>query len=205
MAAMAEDAETPLLSPRFEQALLMATRLHARQRRKGADIPYVSHLMAVSSLVFEDGGSEDEAIAALLHDAVEDQGGAPTLEKIREAFGDRVAGIVAGCTDSDVVPKPPWRERKERYIAHIRQAGPDVRRVSAADKLHNARAILADLHKHGDAVWDRFTADRPGVLWYYRSLVTAFQDTGVGFLADELDRVVTQLERGVIARPPASP
>jgi (p)ppGpp synthase/HD superfamily hydrolase len=191
---MAQDAGAPLLSPRFEQALLMASRLHARQRRKGADIPYVSHLLAVASLVLEDGGSEDEAIAALLHDAVEDQGGAPTLERIRQAFGDRVAGIVAGCTDSDTDPKPPWRERKERYIAHIRHAGPDVRRVSSADKLHNARAILADFRKHGDAVWDRFTADRQGVLWYYRSLVTAFRQAGGGFLVDELDRVVSTLE-----------
>lgn len=174
----------------------MATRLHGRQRRKGTDVPYVSHLLGVASLVLEAGGDEDQAIAALLHDAVEDQGGRPQLEKIRRHFGDRVAGIVEGCTDADSVPKPPWRERKERYIEHIRHAPAEVRRVSAADKLHNARAILADVRRHGDAVWGRFTADRGGVLWYYRSLVTAFRETDTGYLAEELDRVVTELERG---------
>ena len=191
---------TPLLSPRFEEALLLATRLHARQRRKGTDIPYVSHLLAVASLVLEDGGDEDQAIAALLHDAIEDQGGRPTLERIRESFGDRVAGIVEGCTDAETVPKPPWRQRKEKYVEHVRHAPAEVRRVSAADKIHNARAILADLRRHGDVVWSRFTADREGVLWYYRSLVSAFQDGGGGFLAEELDRVVSELERLALTR-----
>ena len=193
---MSEDFDAPPLSNRFEEALVMATRLHGLQRRKGTDVPYVAHLLGVASLVLEGGGDEDQAIAALLHDAVEDQGGRRTLEEIRRRFGDRVAGIVEGCTDSDTVPKPPWRERKERYVDHIRHAPAEVRLVSAADKLHNARAILADLHRHGDAVWQRFTADRAGVLWYYRSLVTAFRETDTGYLADELDRVVTELERG---------
>ena len=193
---MSEDFDTPPLSTRFEEALVLATRLHGRQRRKGTDVPYVSHLLGVASLVLEAGGDEDQAIAALLHDAVEDQGGRPQLEKIRRQFGDRVAGIVEGCTDADSVPKPPWRARKERYVAHVKEAPADVRRVSAADKLHNARAILADVRRHGDAVWGRFTADRAGVLWYYRSLVTAFRETDTGYLAEELDRIVTELERG---------
>ena len=192
---MSEDFDTPPLSTRFEEALVMATRLHGRQRRKGTDVPYVSHLLAVASLVLEAGGDEDQAIAALLHDAVEDQGGRPQLEKIRRHFGDRVARIVEGCTDAASVPKPPWRERKERYIEHIRHAPAEVRCVSAADKLHNARAILTDVRRHGDAVWGRFTADRAGVLWYYRSLVTAFKETDTGYLAEELDRIVTELER----------
>jgi (p)ppGpp synthase/HD superfamily hydrolase len=182
------------LGPRFEDALQYAARLHARQTRKGASIPYVSHLMSVCALVLEDGGDEDQAIAALLHDAVEDQGGAPVLEEIRRRFGDRVADIVDGCTDADTTPKPPWRERKERYVAHLRHASADVLRVSAADKLHNARSILSDLRRHGDAVWSRFTADRDNVLWYYRSLVSAYEAAGGSALADEVKRVVAEIE-----------
>jgi (p)ppGpp synthase/HD superfamily hydrolase len=183
-----------ILGPRYLEAFAFAARLHQEQRRKGADIPYLSHLMSVSALVLEDGGDEDEAIAALLHDAVEDQGGPPTLEAIRARFGDRVARIVDGCTDSDTVPKPPWRARKERYLDHLRHAEADVRRVSAADKLHNARSILTDYRRIGDAVFGRFTAGKDETLWYYRSLVAAFQETGGGRLADELARVVDELE-----------
>jgi (p)ppGpp synthase/HD superfamily hydrolase len=192
---MSEDPDVPLLSSRFEDALVLAARLHARQRRKGSGVPYVSHLLGVASLVLEDGGDEDQAIAALLHDAVEDQGGPPTLEVIRARFGDTVAGIVLGCTDSDTIPKPPWRERKERYIAHLRHAPVAVRRVSAADKLHNARTIVADLRTVGDSIWSRFTADRDGTLWYYRSLVAVFKETGGGPLADALERVVAEMMR----------
>jgi (p)ppGpp synthase/HD superfamily hydrolase len=192
---MPQELDASLLSPRFEEALVYAARLHSRQRRKGTAIPYVSHLLGVASLVLENGGDEDGAIAALLHDAVEDQGGRPTLEEIRRRFGDRVAFIVEGCTDTDTVPKPPWRQRKEAYVSHVRHAPAEVRRVSAADKLHNARTILADLRRNGDEVWARFTADRDGVLWYYRSLATVFLETDVGFLAEELDRVVKEIER----------
>lgn len=188
-----------MLTERFEEALQLAARLHARQQRKGTDVPYVSHLLAVASLVLEDGGDEDQAIAALLHDAVEDQGGRPTLERIRERFGERVARIVDGCTDAETEPKAAWLARKERYVARLRHAPEEVRRVSAADKVHNARAILADLRRHGDSVWSRFSADRDGVLWYYRSLVSAFNETGTGFLAEELERVVAELERLVSA------
>src|SRR6266480_7081738 len=132
------------LTSRFEEAITFATQLHAKQLRKGTTIPYIAHLLAVTALVLENGGSEDEAIAALLHDAIEDQGGAATREEIRRRFGNMVVAIVDGCTDAEVVPKPPWRGRKEAYISHLRQASPAVRLISAADKLHNARTILAD-------------------------------------------------------------
>jgi (p)ppGpp synthase/HD superfamily hydrolase len=185
----------PLLTGRFAEAFAYAADLHALQIRKGTNVPYLSHLMSVAALVLEDGGDEDEAIAGLLHDAVEDQGGAPTLEEIHRRFGEKVARIVSACTDSDTVPKPPWRERKERYLAHIREAPADVRRVSSADKLHNARSILADYHVVEDAVWGRFTASREETLWYYRSLTSAFRAAGGGRLVEELDLVVSELER----------
>ena len=183
------------LSGRFEDALVFAARLHADQVRKETTIPYVSHLLSVSALVLEHGGSEDEAIAALLHDAVEDQGGRPTLEAIARRFGPAVAGIVDGCTDSETVPKPPWRQRKEAYLAHIARASSSVRLVSAADKLHNARSILADYRVSGEALWDRFTGGRDGTLWYYRSLVEAFRAAGGTPALAELERVVAELER----------
>jgi len=192
---MSQPQEGPRLGPRFRDALQYAAALHSSQTRKGTRIPYVAHLLSVSAIVLEDGGDEDEAVAALLHDAVEDQGGRPVLDEIRRRFGERVALIVEGCTDAEVVPKPPWRERKEHYIAHLRFASPDVLRVSSADKLHNARAILADFRRHGDALWDRFTADREGVLWYYRALVTAYREKGGGSVTEELDRVVSEIER----------
>ena len=192
---MLEPGEGAVLGPRFQDALRYALNLHARQTRKGTRIPYAAHLLSVSAIVLENGGDEDEAVAALLHDAVEDQGGHPVLDEIRRRFGDRVALIVEGCTDAEVVPKPPWRERKEQYIDHLRFVSPDMLRVSTADKLHNARAILADFRRHGDALWDRFTADREGVLWYYRALVTAYQARGGSPLTEELDRVVSEIER----------
>ncbi len=186
--------DAALLSPRFEQALVLAHRLHARQKRKGTSIPYVAHLMTVAGLVLEAGGDEDMAIAALLHDAVEDQGGAPTLRMIRRRFGKRVGDIVAGCTDSDTIPKPPWRQRKETYLAHLRHASAEVRLVSAADKLHNARAVLSDYRRLGEALWPRFTGQREGTLWYYRNLVDAFRAAGSNSVVDELGRVVAELE-----------
>ncbi len=172
----------------------MAARLHAGQVRKGTEIPYISHLLGVASLVFEYGGDEDTAIAGLLHDAVEDQGGAATLERIREEFGERVAGIVGACTDSMTEPKPPWRERKQAYLARIPGKSYAARLVSAADKLYNARSILRDYRSLGESVWDRFKGGRDGVLWYYRSLVDALKQEGPEDLALELDRVVLELE-----------
>ncbi|HEY7329463.1 MAG TPA: HD domain-containing protein [Gemmataceae bacterium] len=183
------------LSDRFEVALIYALHLHAQQKRKGTTVPYISHLLAVAALVLEDGGSEDEAIAALLHDAIEDQGGEPTRQEIRRRFGDKVVQIVNGCTDTDETPKPPWLERKKQYLEHLRGASREVLRVSTADKLHNARAVLSDLRRHGNAVWERFNGGREGTLWYYRRLVQVFRETGPGYLVEELDRVVSELER----------
>jgi (p)ppGpp synthase/HD superfamily hydrolase len=137
---------------RFEEALGYAAHLHRGHLRKGTSIPYVTHLLAVAAIVGENGGTEDEAIAALLHDAVEDQGGPATREEIRRRFGDNVVAIVDGTSDTDITPKPPWRERKEAYVAHVRNALESVRLVSAADKLHNARSILVDLRTEGEAV-----------------------------------------------------
>jgi len=182
------------LSTRFEDALTFATRLHADQARKGTTIPYISHLLAVTSIVLEQGGNEDEAIAALLHDAIEDQGGASTREEIRRRFGETVVEIVNGCTDAEVVPKPPWRRRKEAYIAHLRDAPASVRLVSAADKLHNARAILADYRSVGESLWKRFHGGKTGTLWYYRTLVDVLRKTGPAPLFEELERVVSEIE-----------
>lgn len=183
------------LSARFEEALILAVRWHAGQVRKETAIPYIAHLLGVASLVLEQGAGEDEAIAALLHDAVEDQGGEVILDEIRARFGDGVAEIVAGCTDAWTTPKPPWRERKEAYIAHLRQASASVRLVSAADKLHNARAILADYRALGEALWSRFNGGKEGTLWYYRALVETLQAADPTPLVEELDRVVSEIER----------
>ncbi len=184
-----------MLSARFEEALVFATQLHAKQTRKGTSIPYIAHLLAVTSIVLEHGANEDEAIAALLHDAIEDQGGAATREDIRCRFGDTVVAIVDGCTDAEVMPKPPWRARKEAYIAHVREAPASVRLVSAADKLHNARTILADYRQLGESLWQRFNRGKEGTLWYYRSIVNAFRAAGTTPLVEELDRVVSEIER----------
>ncbi|MHB1037991.1 MAG: HD domain-containing protein [Pirellulales bacterium] len=185
------------LSSRFEEALVYAARLHADQQRKGSGVPYVAHLLGVASIALENGAGEDEAIAALLHDAIEDQGGAATREEIRRRFGEVVVAIVDGCTDSDTQPKPPWRQRKEAYLAHLRTAGPSVRLVSAADKLHNARAILWDYRLEGEALWRRFKGGREGSLWYYWSLIAVYRQAGSTPLVEELDRVVSEIEREV--------
>jgi (p)ppGpp synthase/HD superfamily hydrolase len=183
------------LGERFRDALGFAFDLHARQQRKGSGVPYVAHLLGVCSIVLDHGGTEDEAIAALLHDAVEDQGGAAVRHQIRDRFGDAVAAIVDGCSDADVEPKPPWRPRKEAYLAHLPGAPPSVRLVSAADKLHNARTILADLRAVGEQLWDRFRGGKDGTLWYYRSLVDLFRQTGPADLAEDLAQVVEEIER----------
>jgi (p)ppGpp synthase/HD superfamily hydrolase len=163
--------------------------------RKGTDIPYISHLLAVAALVLESGGDEDEAIAALLHDSAEDQGGTVTLENVRDRFGERVADIVAGCTDTFEDPKPDWYERKKAYLAHLPVAAASVRRVALADKLHNARCILDDFHAIGDRVWDRFSAGKERQLWYYRQLVKMFRRAGTDGMVQEFDRVVSELEQ----------
>ena len=200
------------LSDKFNDALVYAARLHRDQPRKGKDIPYIGHLLGVASLVLESGGDEEMAIAGLLHDAVEDQGGQPRLEEIRKLFGAKVARIVHGCTDSHEIDpdcKAPWCERKEKYIAHVaHKADQEVRLVTAADKVHNARAILSDHYELGDVVFDRFSGKKQGTLWYYRALVDAFGAAeardhhpadaaarGRKRLLEELSRVVDELER----------
>ncbi len=185
---------------RFLEAVHLAARLHANQVRKGTAIPYLAHLLAVTAIVLEAGGNEDEAIAALLHDAVEDQGGAPVLADIRQGFGNEVAEIVEGCTDAYGEPKPPWRERKEAYIKHLANVSPSVLLVSVADKTHNARAILADYRNIGEDLWERFRGGKEGTLWYYRELVAAYRITGcerIHGMVDELDRIVSALEHEV--------
>jgi len=182
------------LGDRFDEALGFASELHRTQPRKGTGVPYVSHLLGVASLVLEDEGSEDEAIAALLHDAVEDGGGRQMLSEIRRRFGDEVAEIVLGTSDTDEMPKPPWRARKERYIAHLVEDGrPSVVRVSLADKLHNVRALTRDLRVHGEDVWERFNPESDQ-LWYYRTLANTFAALSESPMVADLEREVDELE-----------
>jgi len=173
---------------------LFAAEKHASQTRKKTDVPYISHLMSVAGLVLEAGGGEDEGVAALLHDVVEDCGGQPVLEEVRERFGQRVANIVQNCTDAYTIPKPPWKQRKLDHLEVLRGAGEDVRLVSAADKLHNVRTILADYRREGDSVWDRFSGHRDGTLWYYRAVLEILRQGKPNRLVAELERVVTELE-----------
>ncbi|MBN1640092.1 MAG: HD domain-containing protein [Anaerolineae bacterium] len=182
------------LGPRFERAFQYALHLHAEQVRKASGVPYMAHLMSVAALVLEDGGSEEEAIAALLHDAIEDQGGDRVRQEIRARFGERVAAIVEGCTDADTMPKPPWRERKERYLASLATATPDVLRVSAADKLHNVRSLLRTYRSQGERVWGAFNGGRSGTLWYQAALARAIAARSDSWLASELARAVAALE-----------
>lgn len=189
-----ETTTTPKLGSKFAEALVYAADLHQRQTRKGGDIPYVGHLMSVSSLVIEAGGSQTQAIAGLLHDAAEDQGGEPTLAEIRVRFGSDVARIVSECSDTEETPKPPWRPRKEKYIAHLQEASDDAVLVSLADKVANARAILRDLRLYGDKLWQPFSVNDPQLhLWYYRSLLEVFRQRSDSWLVDELGRVVDEL------------
>lgn len=184
------------LSQKFEEALVYASVVHGGQVRKATGIPYVAHLLGVASIAFEYGGDEDEAIGALLHDAAEDAGGAGRVDDIRVRFGEKVAMIVEGCTDTFETPQPPWRERKEKYLAHLKETDSSTRLVSAADKLFNTRSILREFRKCGDAVWARFSGGKKDRLWYYRALVTAFRQHGDhSDLIDELDRVVTEIEK----------
>src|SRR6202158_4149547 len=167
--------QPPRLGPRLQLAFRCAAAKHAGQTRKQTAVPYLSHLMAVASLVLQAGGDEDMSIAALLHDVVEDCGGMPRLREVRKQFGPRVAKIVEGCTDAYVVPKPEWLERKKNYLREVKHADAETRLVSAADKLHNVRTILADYRQHGEAIWTRFSGKKEGTLWYYRALSGEYQ------------------------------
>ncbi len=183
------------VSERFDRALACASRLHRDQLRKGPKrIPYIAHLLGVASIVIEDGGDEDEAIAALLHDGPEDQGGVDTLERIRAEFGERVAGIVEECTDTFEDPKPPWRARKQAYLDRLERAPDEALRVSLADKVHNAHTILADYREVGEELWERFSGTREESLWYYRELAAIFARRRPGPLADELARTVDGID-----------
>jgi len=210
------------LTNRYAEALQLAYKLHKKQYRKGTEIPYLSHLLAVSAIVMEHGGSEDEAIAALLHDAVEDAGkelqsvgevlgdpdltqaeaGTRVLEYIRELFGETVAHIVRECSDAETYPKPAYQKRKQDYLSRLREAPPPARLVSAADKLHNLRAIVADYRAHGEALWKRFVSEvssteekRRLTLWYYRELAREFSsERGPRVIGAELERLLASFD-----------
>jgi (p)ppGpp synthase/HD superfamily hydrolase len=180
---------------RFEDALTYAARLHRDQTRKASGIPYVTHLLAVAALVGEAGGGEDEVVAALLHDAIEDHPDEASFEEIGRRFGDAVAVIVRGCSDAEVIPKPPWRERKERHLALLAQAPASTLLVVAADKLHNCQTIIADLRELGSALWPRFRGGKAGTLWYYRTAADLLRARAVPpRLSSELSRQVALME-----------
>lgn len=186
------------LSPRFADALAFAFEVHREQTKKGTTVPYIAHLLEVSGLVLAYEGSEDEAIAALLHDAVEDHPDAVSFASIAARFGGVVAAIVESCSDTSVFPKPPWRPRKEKYIEHLRAADESVMMVAAADKLANARAVVKDYRNAGEKIWARFNAGKRDQLWCYRAVTDALilraVDTRVQPLVEELDRAVRELE-----------
>ncbi len=198
------------LSDRFDRALVYATQVHAGQLRKGTPIPYIAHLLAVAALVLEHGGDEDQAIAALLHDAAEDHGGEVRLADIRGRFGGTVEAIVRECSDALPVggePKKPWKERKEAYLARLEHADEGALLVSAADKLHNTRAVLLDYRKVGEAVFERFTGGREGTLCYYRKVVKVLERRLPGSLTCELAETVARLDQlaaAAAAEPPVA-
>ena len=171
------------LTPRYLKALEYAIEWHGFQHRKSTEIPYISHPLGVSSLVLEAMGDEDQAIAGLLHDVPEDCGGEPRLAEIRELFGDRVADLVRGCSDSltdDPEDKAPWRERKEAHLNHLASANADLLLVTGADKVHNARALATDKQEIGAAIWERFKADgKEDVIWYYESVLAILVAAGI--------------------------
>lgn len=182
------------LGPRFLRAFEFAAKKHFGQTRKASTIPYIAHLMGVASLVLETGGDEDLAIAALLHDVVEDCGGAPMLKEVRRRFGSRVAKIVDGCTDADTYPKAPWLERKQKYIARLKKEDAETHLVSAADKLNNVRSILSDYRAIGESVWSRFHGGREGTLWYYRTLRDEFLRHKPNRITRDFELAVRELE-----------
>lgn len=183
-----------MLTHRFDEALRQAADLHRGDKRKGTEIPYLAHLLSVAGIALTHGATEDEAIAALLHDAIEDVN--HPKEQIARDFGPAVADIVAACSDTDQTPKPPWEQRKRDYLAHLPEASTSTLLVSASDKLDNARAILLDYRQLGDDLFDRFQGGKSGTLWYYRSLVEVYRQTDrvPPALLGELDRVVSELE-----------
>jgi (p)ppGpp synthase/HD superfamily hydrolase len=194
----------PPLGPRLQRAFRYAAEKHYGQTRKQTAVPYLSHLMAVASLVLEAGGDEDMAIAALLHDVVEDCGGTPRLREVRQQFGSRVGKIVEGCTDSFGEPQPEWIERKKDYLRQVKHADAETRLVSASDKLHNVRTILADYRQDGEAIWTRFNGKKEGTLWYYRALNDEYRRRNPNRSTRELEIEVTELESAVAKTPHSS-
>ena len=187
----------PQITERFTEAVKLAVQLHRDQVRKGSDVPYISHLLRVAGMVLEFGADEDTTIAAMLHDAVEDQGGTATARLIREQFGERVERFVLGCSDSVTdtgQPKPPWRERKESKIAAIQDLDPETRLITACDKLDNLRSTVNAYPVVGPNLWKRFSGGREGTLWYYRSMINALRDAGDCPLWEELELTLTRLE-----------
>jgi hypothetical protein len=192
----APDPSPPALTERFLAAVALAAQVHGRDRRTGTEIPYVAHLLVVTGLVIEDGGDEDQAIAALLHDAVEDGGGRELLARIERSFGAHVAAIVAALSDSiDIDPQEPWIQRKARYLEHLADEHDDaILRVALADKVHNARSIVRDYRENGRALWERFTQKTARQqLWYYGGLLEFFEERRPGALTEDLWRAVGEL------------
>ena len=195
--------EPPPLTERFLAAVALAEELHGRDRRSGTEIPYLAHLLVVTGLVIEDGGDEDEAIAALLHDAVEDGGGRPLLERIERSFGAAVARLVESLSDTiEAVSNEPWIDRKVRYLDKLEHCDDEsTLRIGLADKVHNARSIVRDYRATGPAIWERFapikTADQQ--LWYYGRLVDLFTRKRPGPLAEDLRVAVAELTALVAA------
>jgi len=195
------EGRDPFLTGKFDLALQFASALHRQQWRKSTTIPYIAHLLSVCALVLESGGDEDQAIAALLHDAVEDQGGIPTLETIRRLFGNRVADAVESCSDStasDAAQKAPWRERKEKYLEHLRNnATQDALMITAADKLHNVQALLVGHRQNGSEVWQHFNAPKADQLWYYDSVLQVLLQSPQSpkALVADLQRTLEELRR----------
>jgi GTP pyrophosphokinase len=193
------------LTSRFSEALVYATEAHAGQIRKGTSVPYVAHVLAAAALALEHGASEDEAIAALLHDMVEDCGGLERLRDVRQRFGEAVAEIVLGCSDTTETPKPPWKERKQTYLHDLDAASPSVLLVCACDKLHNVRSLVVAVRNDGEAAWAHFKGGKEGTLWYYRAALAALVRCGVSpRLTHELQIAVEDLHRAVNSTVPLS-
>ena len=194
-------SESPLTDPSVETALVFAARLHAGQTRKGTDIPYITHPVSVAHLVYENGGTRDQIIGALLHDTVEDCGGLPVLEDIRETFGEMVADIVDWCTDSCTQEKTSWRERKENHLARLTEAPNVVNLVASSDKLHNASSVLSSYRELGEPLWNRFRGGREGSLWYYRAMTDMLAKKQATNVTARLQSVVAELEALARANP----
>lgn len=193
---MTTQTDAPRLTQKFDEAMVYAAKKHRNQTRKGGDIPYLGHLLSVAGYVIEANGTETQAIAALLHDTAEDQGGEATLAEIRQKFGDEIASIVDECSDTVITPKPPWRKRKEDYVGHLSEASESAVLVSLADKLHNAHSVLRDFRAEGAVLWQRFSVTDPADhLWYYTALLKVYRERFPGhWMVDELTGVIVALE-----------